>query len=120
MALMASAESHIVPEEQLDIVHHARVDVYSYGLMLYEIMHGCVFFAGEMPMLVAIKVSRGARPQLALRLEHASLGALIVACWDEHAERRPTMETVVEALCALETAEEEPQQPDDPPDATAV
>jgi len=96
--LMASATGHYVPDDQLDIVHHARVDVYSFGLMLHEIMHGAVFLGELSPMAVAMKASAGLRPPLALRPELAKMDALIVACWHEVAARRPSMERVVDAL----------------------
>ena len=42
--LMINCESHTVPDTALEVVHHTRVDVYAYGLVLYEITHGRIAF----------------------------------------------------------------------------
>lgn len=94
--LMAAGTSSVA------VAHHARVDVYSYGLLLYEIMHGFIFFGGAVPLKVAIMASSGQRPPITLRPEHSSLSAVIARCWDAEAERRPNMRQVVEELSALE------------------
>jgi len=100
--LMAASTSSRVPSDKLAVAHHARVDVYSYGLLLYEIMHGFIFFGGSVPLKVAIMASSGQRPPITLRPEHSSLSAVIARCWDAEAERRPNMRQVVEELSALE------------------
>jgi len=100
-SLLATSQGLMVPDEQLEVMHHARVDVYSFGLMLYEIMHGHTFLGGMSPMGVAIAASSGTRPPLALRPELAAVGPLILACWEKAAEGRPQMETVVEGLSEI-------------------
>jgi len=103
--LMGACNGRAVPDEQLEVVHHARVDCYSYGLLLYEIMHGRVFFSGFNAIAVMMQAKIGRRPTIALRWEHTDLASLIVACWDAEPERRPSMEKVVNALSALEAKE---------------
>ena len=44
------------------------------------------------------QATKGARPSIALRPEHAPLAVLIEACWDADVALRPSMGTVVEAL----------------------
>jgi serine/threonine protein kinase len=96
--LLREACSRYVPSEQLEVVQHVRVDVYSFGLMLHEIMHGRIFFGAHNPMVASMKCATGQRPPVELRPEHEHFADLISACWDAAAERRPTMEKVVEAL----------------------
>ena len=79
-------------------VMDARCDVYSYGLALYEIMHGRVAFAPSTAMSAMHIASRGERPVCALRPEHVRLGALIEACWENEPAKRPTMAQVVSRL----------------------
>jgi len=101
--LMADSSCRLVPSDKLEIVHHARIDVYAYGLLLYEAMHGCIFFGEVSPIAAAARAGLGhERPPFALRPEHSSLSAVIGQCWDAQAERRPNMQEVVEALSALE------------------
>jgi len=97
--LQMLANTRLVPSNKLEVVHHACVDVYSYGLILYEIMHGRIFYGELSPVVVAMKTCEGhERPPVDLRPEHEQFADLIVACWDAVPERRPTMEQVVEAL----------------------
>ena len=88
-------------DDTLDaVISDARVDVYSYGLVLHEILHGRIAFAGDVPMAAMCKAMSGARPPIVLRPEHGPLAAIIEACWHADVACRPSMEKVVEALTA--------------------
>lgn len=99
--LMIVSDTHVVPDTAHEVVHHSRVDVYSYGLLLYEITHGNIAFDECTPIMAAQKSMEGERPPLVLYPEHKPLGALIEECWHAQPDRRPDMETVVKALSAL-------------------
>jgi len=77
---------------------HAAMDVYAFGLLLFEILHGRVAFADMTPMAAMLCAAKGQRPELALRPEHEHLGQLIEACWDTDPARRFRMHQVLEAL----------------------
>ena len=77
---------------------HAPMDVYAFGLLLYEILHGHVAFEGQSPVAAMLRASRGERPQLALRPEHAYLAQLIERCWDAEPARRPSMHEVLKVI----------------------
>ena len=77
---------------------NAPMDVYAFGLLLYEILHGRVAFAGKTPVAAMLRASEGERPPLALRPEHTHLAELIQACWDAEPARRPSVHQVLEVL----------------------
>jgi len=92
--LCGETESTFSPSLPLN----AAMDVYAYGLLLYEILHGCVAFAGRTPVAAMLLASKGERPRLALRPEHAYLAELIQACWDAEPAHRPSMHQVLKVL----------------------
>jgi len=100
--LMIASPSRLVPSDKLEIMRHTRIDVYAYGLMLYEVLHGCIFFGELSPVAVVTRTGMGnERPPIALRPEHSSLSTVIDRCWDAEAEHRPDMQEVIETLSAL-------------------
>ena len=87
-----------LPDGQLHVVNDPRVDVYSFGLLLYEILHGQLVFASVPPLEAMRQAMNGRRPTISLRPPHAHLAPLVEACWHADVTRRPPMETVVEVL----------------------
>ena len=73
-------------------------DVYSYALLLYEILHGRMAFAEMNALAAMIRASQGARPRLAPRPEHGHLIPLIEGCWHSDPGGRPSMPSVVDVL----------------------
>ena len=73
-------------------------DIYSYGLLLYEILHGKVAFDHSTPVGAMLQAQQGQRPPLALRPEHAHLAQLLKQCWDAEPKRRPTLDRVIAEL----------------------
>lgn len=102
MNRMATAK---VPGRVAEIIYEPSVDIYSFGLLLYEIMHGVQAFGDLSPLAAMLRAADGARPTIALRPEHAPFAAVIEACWDADAHRRPTIATVVEVHRTLEAGE---------------
>jgi len=96
--LLVTSSYRSVPADQLHVVTDACVDVYSYGLLLHEVLHGRIVFGGHTPYEAMMEALSGARPPILLRPEHAPLAAIVEACWHADGERRPSMEKVVEAL----------------------
>lgn len=102
--IMLDAPDRNVPRDRLDTVHAPSIDVYSYGLVLYEITHGIVAFQEATAFAAMVMAMDGERPQMALRPEHSHLGEIIEACWNAEVHLRPSMETVVQALSIAGTS----------------
>ena len=80
-----------------------RCDVYSYGLLLWEVLHREIPFRSHSPLQAAYAVAmQHERPPLRLRKELAHFESVIVACWDEVPQRRPPMTVVADMLTACE------------------
>jgi serine/threonine protein kinase len=75
-----------------------RCDVYSFGMLLYEVLHGKWAFHQMNALGAMITAMSGERPPLHLRAEHAHLATVLVACWDSDPTRRPSMESVIKSL----------------------
>jgi len=84
------------------------MDVYAFGLLLYEILHGHVAFEKLPSVAAMLRAARGERPQLALRPEHAYLARLIEACWHAEPACRPSMHEVLQVLDPVEVVDAAP------------
>jgi serine/threonine protein kinase len=92
----------MAPEILLRKPYDHRIDVYSYGILLWETLHCKEPFAGMLPLQAAFAVAmQEARPQMDLREEHQPYAELICACWDGEPTNRPEMNRVAEAAAAL-------------------
>ena len=97
--LMSEAPDKNIPHCMLDIFNDTRIDVYSYGLVLYEIAHGRIAFVGRNGLAAMFMATVGERPPVAIvRPELTPLGAVIKTCWDAEVECRPSMQEVLQAL----------------------
>jgi hypothetical protein len=75
--------------------YDARVDVYAYGVVLWEILTGKVPFAGLNPAAISLQVvTKDARPALP-PAGNGEMRALIEACWDRDPEHRPSFDEIV-------------------------
>lgn len=92
----------MAPEVLLNQAYDEQADVYSYGCVLYELLSGTVPYAGAefTRDRIAERVGKGDRPQLPKGLEKPWQD-LLVACWQQHPQSRPTMKRVVEMITAI-------------------
>ena len=73
-----------------------KADVYSFGMLVYAILHGKVPFDDYAPIAVAhLVVAEGKRPAIQLAADLAPIRKIITACWDGDANARPDMAHVV-------------------------
>ena len=88
---------------QPDRTYDERVDVYSFGFMLWEMSHIQVAFEGIPGLQVAIRAAAGARPDIALagRDGLEGFGDLIEACWHHEPSARMSMPACAEKLAGM-------------------
>lgn len=96
----------MAPEVLCGGPYDERVDVYSYGVVLFELAARCVPFEGAELGMVAVAVSRGYRPELRnIPLEcPAQWRAKMEQCWNQSPEERPSFGAVLEALKLVQCA----------------
>jgi len=79
-----------------------RCDVYSFGLLLWEVMHQSAPFADKQHKEAALAVVRGERPPIALPSERTSFVPIITKCWSQDPLERPAMLNVTQRLIEVE------------------
>jgi serine/threonine protein kinase len=82
------------PPEQFDGVYGAKGDVYSFGLILYEIAVGRPVFPASLPAMVIIKKSAtSARPEIPPEVTDVTRG-LIGDCWGPDPDARKSSDEI--------------------------
>jgi serine/threonine protein kinase len=92
----------MAPEVANGTDYEAKADVFSYGMMLWEIFRLDVPFRDRSPSEAAKLLGAGERPEI-VQDEFPpecpeELLALMTQCWDHDPENRPSFEQVVETL----------------------
>ncbi|KAG0598492.1 hypothetical protein M758_12G078800 [Ceratodon purpureus] len=82
-----------------DMVFTKEADIYSFGMMCYEVVTGCIPFEGHPQNDYSI-VLRGERPPLPDDL-NVEIRSIIVECWHEDPLSRPSASTLKEKLYTL-------------------
>ncbi|KAJ6662886.1 hypothetical protein lerEdw1_011090 [Lerista edwardsae] len=88
------------PEIRPRVVYDAKVDVFSYGMVLYELLSGHRPVLGQHQLQIAKKLSKGVRPVLGLpeEVQFHRLQALMLECWDTKPEKRPLATSVIRRM----------------------
>lgn len=91
---------YIAPEIYKDEIFERRVDVYSFGLMLYEMMEGVQPFHPKSPEDAAQSMCiEGIRPPFKNKSKcPPDLRELIEECWDPEPVVRPTFSEIIVRL----------------------
>jgi len=98
--------------------YNERCDVYSFGLLLWEVMHQevpCAEHTGIQVALILAPSSRRPPLNLPTGLSNDLLGELITACWNADPAQRPLMSTCANLLAVA--APPPPGLEASPPDA---
>lgn len=83
-------------------VYDHRCDVYSFGVLLWEVMHQLKPFKEFGQNAAVVAVLRGERPPIRLPSERASFVPIIEGCWSQDPKQRPAMIDVTQRLMELE------------------
>ncbi|NWV36007.1 LRRK1 kinase, partial [Grantiella picta] len=85
------------PEIRPRIVYDEKVDMFSYGMVLYELLSGQRPVLGHHQLQIAKKLSKGIRPVLGQpeEVQLYRMQALMMECWDTKPEKRPLAISVV-------------------------
>ncbi|TKS70402.1 Leucine-rich repeat serine/threonine-protein kinase 1 [Collichthys lucidus] len=79
------------PEIRPGIVYDEKVDMFSYGMVLYELLSGRRPSLGQHQLQIAKKLSKGVRPVLGSpeEVQFCCLHSMLTECWDTKPEKRP-------------------------------
>ena len=95
----------MAPEVILHKPYNYKCDVYSYGVLLWEVLHRQVPFIGFAPLQAAFAVAmEHARPCIDLNTEFLCYASLIKSCWDAEPDERPGMDQVVKVTAEYHEA----------------
>jgi serine/threonine protein kinase len=88
MTLNLGTPHWMAPEMYSTVTYTNKVDVYAYGMLLYELLTESVPFRGKKAMQIAMGVVNGERPILH-RSTPPGLARLMRRCWSADADERP-------------------------------
>ena len=94
---MCGTPQWMAPEVASGSSYNEAADVFSFGVVLWELYSRKQPFQGLNPMQAMMGVQRGDRPQIPESCP-ASLRNLIRLCWDQVPERRPSFKGIVSHL----------------------
>ena len=81
-----------------------RCDVYSFGVLLWEVMHVQIPFGHLGAVEAAVSAHSGVRPTIDLRGERLRFAPIIEACWSHEPDHRPALAEVARKFLQLENA----------------
>ncbi|CAH2274383.1 leucine-rich repeat serine threonine- kinase 1 [Pelobates cultripes] len=88
------------PEIRPRVVYDEKVDMFSYGMVLYELLSGQRPSLGQHQLQISKKLSKGIRPVLGRpeEVQFSRLQELMIECWDTKPEKRPLAASVVRRM----------------------
>merc|ERR1712061_110855 len=103
MTIAAGTCHWMAPEVFIGNKYDEKVDVYSYGMILFEIICREIPFEDEEPANVGRITQKGARPDLEAVPPDCPpvLQSLMIKCWDQSPEARPPFTDVMQSLSTL-------------------
>jgi len=100
----AEARKHVRNAAPYD----SSADVYSYGILLWEIMHEQIPFAGLLGVQACFNAAElAARPPIRLPPDRVPFADIITSCWEHTPSKRVTMPEVLRLLRPLHSGGED-------------
>jgi serine/threonine protein kinase len=90
----------MAPEMFQSQAYTEKVDVYSYGIVLFELLTGDIPYQGENSFSLPVQVTRGLRPTIPKGLSK-TWTKLMTSCWHDKPSRRPGFDKIVQTLLTL-------------------
>ena len=100
---LVSADGSHAPLDHEGSYDH-RCDVYSFGVLLWEVMHVQIPFGDLGAVEAAVSAHSGVRPTIDLRGERLRFAPIIEACWSHEPDHRPALAEVARKFLQLENA----------------
>eukprot|EP01102_Stenamoeba_stenopodia_P009474 TRINITY_DN2796_c0_g2_i2.p1 TRINITY_DN2796_c0_g2~~TRINITY_DN2796_c0_g2_i2.p1 ORF type:complete len:572 (-),score=128.79 TRINITY_DN2796_c0_g2_i2:239-1954(-) len=94
---------YMAPEVINSQKYTEKVDVYSFGVILWELITRQAPYAGIKPLQVLFAVVQGSRPQIPYNCP-PGLSQLITSCWHHNPDRRPHFVDIITILKSLEAS----------------
>lgn len=91
---------HMAPETLQAGKLHWATDVFSFGMLLLELMTGRHPFHGMTTPAVLMAIVQGMRPKIPHTCP-SSLSALVEDCWNQDWSKRPTFSNIVTRLATM-------------------
>lgn len=91
---------HMAPETLQAGKLHGATDVFSFGMLLLELMTGHHPFHGMTTPAVLVAIVQGMRPKIPQSCP-LSLSILIEDCWNQDWRKRPTFSNIVMRLATM-------------------
>jgi len=97
----AGTPGYMAPELHANRPYNEKVDVYAFGIMLWEMLAKQVPFDGAGPAEIRRRVLDGERPEMPLSCPKA-LAKLIRECWDQDSDKRPSFASIQKQLKSMD------------------
>lgn len=91
---------HMAPETLQDGKLHCATDVFSFGILLMEMITGSQPYKGMTTPAVIMAVVKGMRPKIPSSCP-LSLMSLISDCWQQDWHKRPNFRAIVHRLVTI-------------------
>jgi len=94
---------YAAPEIYRGLAYDESIDVYAFGLLLWEMSHNQIAFDGDGGLKAGLKAASGSRPIISLTgsSDMEGFGELIAACWHHDPSARRPMASSAEQLAYM-------------------